>query len=70
MMMPDFRLFTKTLIVFATLKDYKSWPGVIENTKALDDKVWNTARLDNNLYPSKCTTKIKCEGGTNILKQE
>ena len=69
-MATEFRQFCKALIAYAASKGYKSWPGVIENMKALKDKVWKTERPNKSLYGTKCITKIKIECEADILKQE
>ena len=69
-MTTDFRLFNKSLIAYSAAKGYERWSGAIENMAPIEDKVWNTERPDKSRYASILTTKIKQEGGDDILKQE
>ena len=69
-MTTDYRLFNKSLIAYSAAKGYERWPGVIENMMPIEEKTWKTDRPDKNKYASKLTTKIKQDGGDNILKQE
>ena len=69
-MTTDYRIVTKTLVAYATLKYFEYWPVVVENMEAIDDSEFKTECPDKKLYASKCITKIKSEDGTEILKQE
>ena len=69
-MTTDYRIFNKSLIAYAASKGFERWPGVIENMMPIEEKTWKTDRPDKNKYASKLTTKIKQDGGDDILKQE
>ena len=66
----DYRHFIMSTIAYAASKGYKYWPRVIKNLEDLEEKLWKTPRPNKNRYVLKCVTKIKCEGGNDILKQE
>ena len=41
-MTAECRVFVIVTIAFAASKSFKRWPGVLENMKILDHKVWKT----------------------------
>lgn len=60
----------KSTVKYSASKGYKHWAGVIENLEEIDEKVWRTDYPNKKWYASKCLTKIKGEGGDNILGQK
>ena len=64
----DYRLYSKVIIAFVPSKGFDSLHSGIKNMTAIEDKAWKTERPNKSLYASKCTTKVKSEGGTDILK--
>ena len=69
-MTSDFRIFEKSAAAYATAKDYKHWPGVIEILEPVPDNEWKIKRPDKSTYAVKRTNKVKNEGADDIMKQE
>ena len=68
-MTTDYRHSIWPIVAYAASKGYKYWSGVIKNLEALNNDVWKIPRPDKKQCVTKCTIKMKYEGGNNILKQ-
>ena len=56
--------------MYAALKGWEHWPGVIGNMEPIVGTKWKTKRPTKSEYATKRTTELKNEDGSEIMEEE